>query len=90
MITGVNKHLHFEGTDYHIQVEDLEDRASLEVRVYVGGTVLFHRRRSYAEEVKGLADHRERASAVQIEMGKLLQLVEEAVRRGRIRASGVS
>jgi hypothetical protein len=84
MITGVNDHFEFEGTDYHIQIEDISDAYSLEIRVYVGGAVLFQKRQPYEELIGDLPDSRDAEAVLQEEMAKLVKLVQAAIRKGRI------
>ena len=86
MITGVNHHFEFEGTDYHIQIEDISDAYALEVRVYVGGAVLFQKRQPYEGLIMELPDTRDAEMVLQEEMAKLINLVQAAIRKGRITA----
>jgi hypothetical protein len=86
VITGINTHLEHGGTDYHIQIEDIAPSAELEVRVYAGGRILFHKRHSYRQVVEGLANPTHIQTAVKDELGKLLGLVKAAIERGRIKA----
>ncbi len=86
MITGVNTHFEHAGADYHIQIEDLDPSAELEVRVYVGGRILFQKRASYRTAVEGLGNPKHVETAVREELEKILALVKAAIERGRIRA----
>lgn len=86
MTAGANVHLDQGGVDYHVQIEQIEDPLQLEVRVYAGGRILFHKRVSYAEAVEGLGNPAHVQSAVQEEVAKLLALVQAAIQRGRIKA----
>lgn len=86
MITGVNAHFPHEGVDYHIQIEDIEANTELEVRVYCGGRILFHKRLSYREAVEGLGNPVHIDAAVEGELAKLYALVKAAILKGRIRA----
>jgi hypothetical protein len=84
VIQGVNTHVAHAGADYHIQIEDFESSSELEVRVYAGGRIVFHRRLSYAEAVEGLGNPAHIRAAVEGELAKLLALVKAAIERGRI------
>jgi hypothetical protein len=86
VITGINTHLEHEGADYHIQIEDIAESSELEVRVYSGGRILFHKRHGYCHAVEGLANPTHIQTAVKDELGKLLALVKAAIHRGRINA----
>ena len=86
MNNGVNVHLEHGGVDYHIQIEQLSESLQLEVRVYTGGRILFHKRLSYGEAVEGLGNPIHVQSAVQEEVAKLLALVKAAILKGRIKA----
>ncbi len=86
MISGVNMHFDHGGADYHIQIEDLEASRELEVRVYAGGRILFHKRMGYQEAVEGLGNPTHVKTAVEGELSKLLALVKAAIERGRIKA----
>jgi hypothetical protein len=86
MITGVNTHHPFGGTDFHIQIEDLEDLQSLDARVYVSGRVVFQKRVSYQAAVLGLGNPKHIATAVQEELQKLLAILKAAIDRGKITA----
>jgi hypothetical protein len=84
MITGVNTHIEHAGVDYHVQIEDLPGGAEMEVRVYVGGRVVFQKRHSYKTAVEGLANPKHIEAAAQDELAKLLALVKAAIAKGRI------
>ena len=86
MITGVNTHFEHAGADFHIQIEDLEGSAELEVRVYAGGRILFQKRASYRTAIEGLGNPKHIQAAVREELEKILALVKAAIERGRIQA----
>lgn len=85
MITGVNTHIEQDGLDYHIQIEDLEGNHEMEVRVYLGGRVVFQKRHSYETAVEGLGNPKHIEAAAQEELNKLLALVRAAIAKGRIK-----
>lgn len=86
MITGINTHFDHGGTDYHIQIEDIASASDLDVRVYSGGRIIFHKRHSYREAVEGLANTTHIQAAVKEELSKLIALVKAAIQRERIKA----
>ena len=88
MIIGTNEHFPHEGTDYHIQVEDLDGSWELEVRVYVGGTIVFNRRQSYLKAVEGCTAPGQPEAVIAEEMRKLVALVRAAIQKGRIAPPG--
>jgi hypothetical protein len=85
VIIGVNRILAHEGTDYHLQIEDLGTNTSaLEARVYAHGAVLWHRRVPYQDlTAKGLPKS-EFEEALRALMEKTLLTVEAAVRKGKL------
>ncbi len=85
MIIGLNTHVSRDGNDYHVQIEDLDDKRELEVRVYLAGQIAFQKRHSYATAVEGLLNPRHIEAAVQEEMAKLFAVVKAAIIKGRIR-----
>jgi len=85
MITGVNTPISFEGQEYHVQIEDLPEGAELEVRVYLGGRLVFQKRHSYRSAVEGLANPKHIEAAAIEELGKLLATVRAAIVKGRIK-----
>ena len=84
MITGVNVHHPAGGTDFHIQIEDLEAVMELDARVYVSGRVVFHKRVSYRTAVAGSRDPKDAGATVQEELQRLLSLIKAAIDRGKI------
>jgi hypothetical protein len=89
MIIGVNSIFPHEGTDYHIQVEDLDPSGELEVRVYVGGGIVFHKRHPYLQIVEGKSQAG-RVEAITEEMNRLVSLVRAAIQKGRIGPGGTA
>lgn len=85
MITGINKIFEHEGTEYHLQAEDLgEEAVAYEVRVYDGGAVVWMKRMPYAElEAKKLPKI-EHDSALRAMMEKTLVTVGAAIAKGKI------
>ena len=81
MITGSNRVFEHEGREFHIQVEDLGQGDTLEVRVYDKGAVLFVKRVPYAEAVAGAP---EREEAIRAFMVKTIQTVSAAIAKGKI------
>jgi hypothetical protein len=88
MIVGTNEHFPHEGTDFHIQIEDLDGSWELEVRVYIGGTIIFNKRQSYLQAVQGCTVPGQAEGRIAEEMQKLLILVRAAIQKGRIAAPG--
>lgn len=86
MITGVNAHHPAGGTDFHIQIEDLEASMELDARVYVSGRVVFHKRVSYRSAVAESRDPEEAVTTIQEELQRLLSLIKAAIGRGKITA----
>ena len=86
MIVGVNTHHNQDGTDFHIQIEDLSDTAELDARVYVSGRIVFSRRASYRNAILGLENPQGVEAAVQEELQRLLATLKAAIDRGKITA----
>ena len=87
MIVGVNKVFPHEGTEYHLQAEDLGfDQGSFEVRVYEGGTILFQKRISYSGLISQKLPKLEFEEAVRGQMEKTLQTVQAAIAKGKLGA----
>ncbi len=84
MIVGVNTHHSQDGTDFHIQIEDLSDTAELDARVYVSGRIVFSRRASYSNAILGLENPQSVETAVQDELQRLLATLKAAIERGKI------
>jgi len=81
MVTGSNRVFEHDGREFHIQVEDLGQGDTLEVRVYDKGAVLFVKRVPYAEAVAGAS---EREEAIRAFMAKTIQTVSAAIAKGKI------
>lgn len=86
MIVGVNTHHNHDGTDFHIQIEDLSETSELDARVYVSGRIVFNRRASYRDAVVNLGNPQLVEGAVQEELQRLLGLLKAAIDRGKIKA----
>ena len=85
MIMGVNRVCEHGGREFHVQAEDLGlEQKCFEVRVYEGGTVLWHKRVPYgeiAEQGLAKADFEEALRAL---VEKTLHTVEAAIAKGKI------
>jgi hypothetical protein len=85
MIPGVNRVFPHEGKHYHLQAEDLGvEQASFEMRVYDGGTVLWHKRISYADLVAQKLPRLEQDEALRTLMEKTLNTVQAAIAKGKL------
>ncbi len=85
MIVGLNRMFEHGGRQYHIQVEDLgEGQACFEVRVHLGGGVVWQKKMGYAETVAGGLPKTERDDVIRSEMEKTLHTVEAAIARGKL------
>jgi hypothetical protein len=85
MITGINTIFEHEGKSYHLQAEDLGEEAKVfEVRVYVGGTVLWQKRVSYADTWDQGLEKSALQTAIRTQMEKTLLTVEAAIAKGKI------
>ena len=85
MIPGVNRVFPHEGKDYHLQAEDLGvEQASFEARVYDGGTVLWHKRISYADLVAQNLPRIEQDEALRSLMEKTLHTLQAAIAKGKL------
>ncbi len=86
MSGGIN-HSHACGdTVYHVQIEDLQGARALDVRVYVSGRIVFHKRHAYGLYVTEAEGTDRYAAVVRDEIDKILALVKAAIDRGRIKA----
>lgn len=81
MVTGANRVFTHDGRDFHIQVEDLAEGDTVEVRVYDRGAVLFVKRMPYADAIAGAP---ERTDAIRAFMEKTIQTVSAAIVKGKI------
>jgi len=85
MLPGINRIHQHEGKDYHLQAEDLgQEQAVFEVRVYDGGTVLWHKRMSYADLVAQKLPPLEQDEALRGLMEKTLHTVQAAIAKGKL------
>jgi hypothetical protein len=85
MVPGVNRVFPHDGKDYHLQAEDLgTDQACFEARVYDGGTVLWHKRISYAELVAQKLPKADQDDALRALMEKTLHTVQAAIAKGKL------
>ncbi len=82
---GLNQNVEFEGTTYHIQIENKEKQNSFEVRVYVEGMILFRKLHSYFEKIDGLTSQEEIQKNVEEELKKLFLITKVAIERGKIK-----
>ena len=85
MLPGVNRVYQHEGKDYHLQAEDLgEEQACFEARVYDGGSVLWHKRISYADLVAQKLPKLEQDEALRSLMEKTLHTIQAAIAKGKL------
>jgi predicted aspartyl protease len=81
LVTGTNRVYVHEGREFHIQIEDLGQGDTIEVRVYDTGAVLFVKRVPYSEAIAGAP---ERDDAIRAFMEKTIQTVSAAIAKGKI------
>ncbi len=81
MVTGSNRVFEHAGREFHVQIEDLAQGDTVEVRVYDKGAVLFVKRVGYAEAV---AEAPSRNDAIRAFMEKTIQTVIAAIAKGKI------
>ncbi len=86
MSGGVNQSHTCGDTVYHVQIEDLQEARALDVRVYVSGRIVFHKRHAYGLYVSGAEGTEHYEAKVRDEIEKILALVKAAIDRGRIKA----
>jgi hypothetical protein len=85
VIVGVNRVFPHDGTEYHLQAEDLgSDQGSFEVRVYNGGSVLFQKRISYLGIIEQKLPKVEFEEAVRGQMEKTVQTLQAAIAKGKL------
>jgi hypothetical protein len=85
MVPGVNRVFPHDGKDYHLQAEDLgPEQACFEARVYDGGTVLWHKKISYADLVGQRLPKMEQDEALRALMEKTLHTVQAAIAKGKL------
>ena len=85
MITGVNRVYEHDGKAFHLQAEDLGvEKACFEVRVYDGGTVLWHKRVPYGEVLAQHLPKGEQDESLRSLMEKTLHTVQAAIAKGKL------
>ena len=85
MIAGVNKVIEHEGKQYHVQGEDLGvNDACFEIRVYDGGTVLWHKKIPYKELLEKNLPKLEQDEALRSMLEKTLHAVQAGIVRGKL------
>jgi hypothetical protein len=85
MIVGVNRVYEHAGRQYHIQAEDLGvEQACFEVRVYDGGSVLWHKRLPYGEILEQKLPKLEQDESLRALMEKTLHTVQAAIAKGKL------
>ena len=85
MIIGTNRVYEHGGKQYHVQAEDLGlEHACFEIRVYVEGTVLWHKRVPYNEIVAQKLPKIEQDEALGAFMEKTIHTVQAAISKGKI------
>jgi hypothetical protein len=85
MIVGVNRVYEHDGREFHLQAEDLGvEEACFEVRVYDGGTVLWHKRVPYADVLAQKLPKLEQEESLRALMEKTLHTVQAAIAKGKL------
>ena len=85
MIVGVNRVYEHDGRQFHLQAEDLGvEEACFEVRVYDGGTVLWHKRVPYADVLAQKLPKLEQEESLRVLMEKTLHTVQAAIAKGKL------
>lgn len=85
IITGINRIYEHDGRRFHLQCEDLgSDIAAYEVRVYDGGSVLWHKRVSYSDLVEEQLGQEAHERTLRLRMEKTIQTVQVAIAKGKI------
>ena len=85
MITGSNTVYTHQGTDYHLQAEDLgREAAMFEIRVYNQGAVVWQKRMPYPDLEDQNLSKKEHEQALRAKMEKTLLTVEAAIAKGKI------
>jgi hypothetical protein len=85
VIVGANKVFAHEGKDYHIQVEDLgTGSACLEVRVYLGGAVLWRKQIPYQDVLEKSLPQLELEEELRGLMDRTIHTVQAGIAKGRI------
>jgi len=85
LIVGANKVYPHDGKEYHIQVEDLgTGSACLEVRVYVGGAVLWRKQIPYEDVLERSLPQLELEEELRGLMDKTIHTVQAGITKGKI------
>jgi hypothetical protein len=85
MITGVNKIFEHGGKQYHVQGEDLgEGEACFEIRVYDGGTVLWHKKVPYKDILEKKLPKLEQEESLRAFLEKTLIAVQAGIAKGKL------
>jgi hypothetical protein len=85
MITGVNKIFEHGGRQYHVQGEDLgEAEGCFEIRVYDGGTVLWHKKIPYKEILEKKLPKLEQEESLRAFLEKTLIAVQAGIAKGKL------
>jgi hypothetical protein len=85
VIVGLNRIVAHAGKDYHLQVEDAGfETAAYDVRVYDGGSVVWHKRVSYAELAQRAVPRDEAERELHTAMEKTLHTLEAAIVKGKL------
>jgi hypothetical protein len=85
VIVGLNRVISHAGKDYHLQVEDLGlEAAVFDVRAYDGGSLLWHKRMSYADLVQRALSREETERELRALMEKTLHTLEAAIVKGKL------
>jgi hypothetical protein len=73
------------GKQYHIQAEDLGvERGCIEVRVYDGGSMLWHKRLPYSDLLEKNLSLLEQDESLRQMIEKTLHTVEAAIAKGKL------
>lgn len=83
MSYGLNQNIEFNGETYHIQIEEIEKKQALEVRVYVDGRIIFKKLHSYEETLK--TSNLPQDETKKNEMLKLFYVTKAAIEKGKIK-----
>jgi hypothetical protein len=87
VIIGVNRVFDHGGHQYHIQCEDLGvELRCFEVRVYDGGTVLWHKKVDYGEILEQKLPRLEQDEVLTSLMEKTIHTVQAAISKGKLGA----
>jgi hypothetical protein len=85
VIIGANRVVEHEGRSYHVQCEDLGvEAANFEVRVYEGGTVLWHKRVPYRAVLIRNLPKVEQDEELRSLMEKTIHTVGAAIVKGKL------